>query len=46
MPDGPLKLAAVPVPSLLPLTPAWPATVETTPAVVTFRISLLSVSAT
>src|SRR5260370_981226 len=38
MPDGSLKLAAAPVPSALPLTPAVPASVVTTPAGVILRM--------
>ena len=39
-------MAAVPVPSALPVVPARPASVVTTPAGVAFRIKWLSVSAT
>src|SRR6267142_991245 len=45
-PDGNLKLAAVPVPSALPATPADPASVLTAPAGVITRIVWLYVSAT
>ena len=47
MPEGPLKLAAVPVPSVLPVTPAWPARVVTAPLASDHsRMALLLVSAT
>ena len=45
-PCGWLKSAALPVPSALPLTPANPASVLTTPAGVIIRIVWFQVSAT
>ena len=46
MPEGLLKSAALPVPSVLPATKGEPAKVVTTPAGVIFRIVLLDESAT
>src|SRR5205809_7791352 len=43
---GPLKRAALPVPLTLPVLPAKPAKVVTTPAGVILRMVLLTVSAT
>ena len=45
-PNGSLKLAAAPVPSALPVTPAVPASVVTTPVEVTLRIVAFTESTT
>ena len=45
-PSGVKKRAAVPVPSVLPLAPATPANVLTTPVALIMRIVLLPLSAT
>ena len=46
MPVGPLKLAAEPLPSAEPVTPALPANVLTVPSLAILRIVLLPVSVT